>query len=279
MLLETLDVKQNDIIIYSRNIFNFENNFKIIPKDELHKKARHIGYGEVCRYVNEFTPKSLIVYRILTNISDFSLSRSKYGFFVNISNVHELIYFDPILALKEMEEYINETSNFDLRFRIQQLGLTTLTRRDKVSNYAEIYSADLTAVEALNQDDKVFVDALLSIDSDEIEDKTFPIGKALNEKKDIKLDIKEDKEYNSGNLNKINQSRSIDKEPPDKKEAVSPPGSFGEFLKRKTAELNIKQSKSKDAPVVEIFRSTESLENVITNKKNIQIVLRLEKND
>ncbi len=162
MLLETLDIKHNDILIYSQNIFDLENNFKIIYKDDPEKIPHKISYGEVCRFVNEFNPKNLIVYRLLTNIPDFEIFLSKYGFFININSVTELIYFDPVFAVKELEEY-SRSLNFDLRFRIQQVGLTTLNRYKNLPNFAEIYNVDLQASEAKNQNDKVFADAIFSV--------------------------------------------------------------------------------------------------------------------
>ncbi|MFO7447507.1 MAG: hypothetical protein R6W90_14145 [Ignavibacteriaceae bacterium] len=165
MLLETLDIKKNDILIYSQNMFDLENNFKIIYKDDPVKESRKISYGEVCRFVNEYTPKNLIVYRLLTNIPDFEIFVSKYGFFLNVNNVTELIYFDPVFAVKELEEY-PESMNYDLRFRIQQVGLTTLNRFKDLPNYAEIYSVDMQADEAKNQNDKVFADAIFAFEKD-----------------------------------------------------------------------------------------------------------------
>lgn len=175
MLLETLDIKKNDVVIYSQNQFNIDKNFKIIFKDDPTKVARDIGYNEVCSYINEYAPKNLIVYRLLTNAKDFGMRISKYGFFVNINGASELIYFDPIFAIKELEDYAETLNLYDIRFRIQQVGLTTLNRKGDLPNYAEIYSIDLEATEAKFQNDKVFADAIFAFDdvvkvSDKIEE-------------------------------------------------------------------------------------------------------------
>ncbi len=175
MLLETLDIKKNDIIIYSQNTFNLDKNFKIIFKDDTEKLSRKINYGDVCRFVNEYTPKNLIVYRLLTNIKDFQIDLSKYGFFLNINDQTELIYFDPVFAVKELEEYSKVINLHNLRFRIQQVGLTTLNRKRNLPNFAEIYAVDLEAMEAKFQNDKVFADAII----------TFSIHKKGISKKEV----------------------------------------------------------------------------------------------
>ncbi len=165
MLLETLDIKHNDVVIYSQNLFDMEKNFKIINKDDPNKEHRKINYGEVCRIINEFTPKNLIVYRLLTNVKNFEINLSKYGFMLNINDVSEIIYFDPIFAVKDLEDYPNKINFNELRFRIQQVGLTTLNRKGNLPNYAEIYNIDLEAIEAKFQNDKVFADAIFSIET------------------------------------------------------------------------------------------------------------------
>jgi len=64
MILETLDIKQNDIFIYSENKFDLEKNFRLINKDDLVKKVVPIHFNEVCKYINPADPKSVIVYRL-----------------------------------------------------------------------------------------------------------------------------------------------------------------------------------------------------------------------
>jgi hypothetical protein len=168
MLLETLDIKKNDIIIYSQNIFNLDTNFKIIFKDDKERLSRKISHQDVCKFVNEFAPKNLIVYRLLTNIPEFKIDPSQYGFILTINDRRELIYFDPVFAVKELERYSRLMNLDDLRFRIQQLGLTTLNRKGNAPNYAEIYAIDLEAMEAKFQNDKVFVDAIMFASSPEV---------------------------------------------------------------------------------------------------------------
>ena len=194
MLLETLDIKKNDIIIYSQNLFDLEKNFKIIYKDDPKKVPQKITYNQVCKFINEFTPKNLIVYRLLTNIRDFQISLSKYGYFLNINGVSELIYFDPVFAVKELEDYPDAINIYDLRFRIQQVGLTTLNRKDDLPNFAEIYAVDLIANEAKFQNDKVFADAIFLFSKDEeIDEPKIEFVKNLKEEKSIQNKLEKKK--------------------------------------------------------------------------------------
>jgi len=229
MLLETLDIKKDDIVIFSQNIFDLENNFKIIFKDDPGKKIRKIGFYDVCHFVNEYTPKNLIVYRLMTNSNDFSLHASKFGVKLFIKEEPEIIFLDPVYAIKELEEFPG-TVDENLRFRIQQIGLTTLSRVDNVSNFAEIYSIDLRPYEAKYQKDKVFADAIFALNaeynsfgakdkkSDEIKIKQAPViqGKTTSADKISKdISIKSNDQKNSlsavfknvGNQSKIMVSK------------------------------------------------------------------------
>jgi hypothetical protein len=225
MLLETLDIKKDDIVIYSQNLFNNDKNFRIIFKDNLNKESHKISYSEVCSYINEFTPKNIIVYRLLTNIRDFEIYVPKYGMYININGVKEMIFFDPVYAVQELEEYSNNIDYNNLRFRIQQVGLTTLNRKGDLPNFAEIYSIDLEATEAKFQNDKVFADAIIST-----YEKAAPAGK-ISDSKGMpqgtgKKDVQHDKTIADSKINikeeprikKVSQDNYIKKEP-----AVVPP--------------------------------------------------------
>lgn len=163
MLLETLDTPQGDIIIYSQNILNTDENFKIIFKDDQQKRQRRIPYADVCRFVDEYVSKNLIVYRLLTSVTFFRIEKTRYGHILLINGYPELIYFDPIYAIKELEENSEKIDLYDLKFRIQQVGLSTMSRKKDVANYAEIYSIDMQAEEALSQNDKEFVKAIFAL--------------------------------------------------------------------------------------------------------------------
>ncbi len=165
MLLETLDVGKNDIMIYSQNIFSAENNFRIIFKNNPKMTARKISFSDVCMFVSDTTPKNLIIYRLLTNLNDVGIDRSKFGFSIVIDEELEVIYFDPIYAIKEIEAIVEKSNNFDIRFRIQQVGLTSSININARPSFKEIYSVDLASREAKFQNDKVFVEALFAVDN------------------------------------------------------------------------------------------------------------------
>lgn len=166
MLLETLDLKTKDVLIYSQNTFNFNDSFKIIYKNEKKKFPRRITYFDVCNYVKDPAPKNLIIYRLLTNIHHLDAYTTKYGYFIKINGRMELIYFDPIFAIKDLRHLRFELDPNRFRFKIQQVGLTSLTRWESEPDFAEVYSFDLKAIEAQNQNDKIYADAIFAIDPD-----------------------------------------------------------------------------------------------------------------
>ncbi|MEW6506922.1 MAG: hypothetical protein AB1432_04145 [Bacteroidota bacterium] len=166
MLLETLDLRNKDVLIYSQNLFNFNDSFKIVYKNEKKKYPRRISYFDVCSYVKDPSPKNLIIYRLLTNIHNLDAYTTKYGYFIKIHGRMELIYFDPIFAIKDLRHLRFELDPNRFRFKIQQLGLTSLTRWEGEPDFAEIYSFDLRAIEAQNQNDKIYADAIFAFDPD-----------------------------------------------------------------------------------------------------------------
>ena len=164
MLLETLDLRNNDVLVYSQNLFNFNDSFKIIFKNEKQKRPRRISYFDVCSYVKDPSPKNLIIYRLLTNVDQLDAYSTKYGYFIKINNKAELIYFDPIFAIKDLRHLRFDLDPSRFRFKIQQVGLTSLTKKETEPNFAEVYSFDLKAVEAQSQNDKIFADAIFAFD-------------------------------------------------------------------------------------------------------------------
>ena len=166
MLLETLDLRNNDVLIYSQNLFNFNDSFKIIFKNEKKRRPHRISYFDVCSYVKDPSPKNLIIYRLLTNVNQLNAYSTKYGYFIKINNKVELVYFDPIFAIKDLRHLRFDLDPSRFRFKIQQVGLTSLTKKEAEPNFAEVYSFDLKAVEAQSQNDKIFADAIFAFDED-----------------------------------------------------------------------------------------------------------------
>lgn len=206
MLLETLDLKTNDVLIYSQNQFNFNDNFKIIYKNEKIKRPHRISYFEVCNYIKDPTPKNLIIYRLLTNVQNLDAYSTKYGYFIKIDDKVELIYFDPIFAIKDLRHLQFDFDPARFRFKIQQVGLTSITRWEKEPNFAEVYSFDLKAVEAQNQNDKIFADAIFALDPNFVDDENIPSEDIINKNNSI---VETDMKKNTvPDLKKITEEKS-----------------------------------------------------------------------
>ena len=164
MLLETTDIKKNDVLIYSENRFDLESNFKIVNKKSPTKNPQSISFYEIGKYINLPVPKNMIVYRLLTNHLSFNASITKYGFLISIEEAVELVYFDPVFAIKDIE-LIKKIIDFDtFRFKIQQIGLTSLSKKGKFLDYTEIFAFDLNADEARHQKDRVYAEAIFAFD-------------------------------------------------------------------------------------------------------------------
>jgi hypothetical protein len=170
MLLETLDLRTNDILIYSQNIFNFNDSFKIIYKNEKVRQPHRISYFDVCAYVKDPSPKNLIIYRLLTNVNNLDAFSTKYGYFIKINGKVELVYLDPIFAIKDLRHLRFDLEPDRFRFKIQQVGLTSLTKKETEPNFAEVYSFDLKAIESQSQNDKIFADAIFAFDDNFIDE-------------------------------------------------------------------------------------------------------------
>jgi hypothetical protein len=211
MFLETLDVRKNDVLIYSHNRFDFNNNFKIVFKKEAIKRPRSISYFEVCEFVKEPTPKNLIVYRLLTNVQELDSYSTKYGYFIRIEGRMELIYFDPIFAIKDLRHLRFNLDPEKFRFKIQQVGLTYNGKTELEADFSEVFSFDLSAQEAQNQNDKIFADAIFAFDESFIEeeyealsDDKISISSLTKggENKDVKR-ISEDHQYHKNDFSKV----------------------------------------------------------------------------
>ena len=219
MLLETLDTKENDVVIFSENKLDLKNNFKVIFKNNRVKRAESIDYFEVCKFLTDPVPKNLVVYRILTNVNDLDAFSTNYGYFLNTDGNMELIYFDPIFAIQDLS-YLN--FNLDphkFRFKIQQVGYTSSSNEEGEAVFKEVYSFDLKAPEAKNQNDRIFAEAIFALDDSVIWETSKP--KRSPSDKDILtessksnfemvkatvIQSKKTVEYNSRNIEKLKES-------------------------------------------------------------------------
>jgi hypothetical protein len=162
MLLETKNIKENDIIIYTRNSMDENYNFRIIFKNDPHIHHRLISFEHVKKLITEYFPKNLIAYRILCNFPDIKISSAKHGCVIMADNEPELIFTDPVFAVQSIEEYIQFNHNSEFRFRIQKVGYTTLNKVDGKANFNEEFVFDLNIDEAINQNDEIFVQPLIA---------------------------------------------------------------------------------------------------------------------
>ena len=99
-----------------------------------------------------------------TNLHNFNLRKSQYGFPIFVGINPDLIFFDPIFAVQELESLGGVIDLQRLRFRIQQIGLNSIVSRGDKPGFTEIYSFDLSSKEALTQNDKIFADAIFALD-------------------------------------------------------------------------------------------------------------------
>lgn len=295
MFLETIDVRKNDVVIFSRNILDMENNFKIVQKNDVFKKPKSISFFEVADFIKNSVPKNLIVYRLLTNIRDLDASLTKFGFFVWVDGKIELIYFDPVFALEDLNHLNLQVDRSKFRFKIQQVGLKSSGIHSAEASYAQVYSFDLKAIEAQNQDDKIFADAVFAFDNsyneeinlNVVEYKTdFKTGSRIKKIYDSSSSLIED---NSGVKTDLSKVR-FDTDNPEAlreqklqllKEALGINKS-GENISSDPDELieyEIDDSNSKgiesNSNLIDLFKSTTKQAKVINERERRSVILKL----
>ncbi|MCK9282479.1 MAG: hypothetical protein M0P71_17835 [Melioribacteraceae bacterium] len=272
MLLETLDLRNNDILIYSQNSFNFNDNFKIVFKNEKIKRPRAVSYFDVCNYVKDPAPKNLIVYRLLTNVPKLDAYSTKFGYFIRLNDKMELVYFDPIYAIKDLRHLRFELDPDKFRFKIQQVGLTSLTRKENEADFAEVYSFDMKAIEAQNQNDKIFSDAIFAFDENYIDEEYIDDGSSSKEKIKISEDSGAERQQYERPVSNDQEKIQIVREELVTllKEALGiekinqsnpPPSGFSDFIK-----------KAKDQNAMDLFKSTMKSNELM----NRSVVLKLD---
>lgn len=294
MLLETLDVKKNDILIYSENKFDFDNNFKIIYKKAASKKPYSINFWEVGEYINSTTPKSMILYRLLTNMPDFNANLTKFGTFIQINSRPEVVYYDPVFAVRELER-LNAIIDFQrFRFKIHQIGLTSSSLQNGHQNYRELYHFDLKADEAKNQNDKVFAEAIFAFDNDfgggaseSYSDvfETPKISATSSPYKPLNLMLGEDRTPQERELQKMDvfpdmsvvaEAREkvnyYEREVPENENRQET--SIGEFLKRQKLKESEHSSQSSGDNLLSLFKSSD---NYVNGRSGESVILQFKK--
>lgn len=189
MLLETLDILENDILIYSNNRFDLKNNFKIIFKRDKIKRAQNIDYSEVSEFIKEPTPKNLIVYRLLTNNKKLDAFSTKFGYFLKVAGKMELVYFDPIYAIKDLIHLKFDLNQFQFRFKIQQVGFTSSSVINNEADYQEVFSIDLKVDETETQNDSMYAVAIFALDEtfvEKLDKEENKLKNLINGEKNIK---------------------------------------------------------------------------------------------
>jgi len=117
----------------------------------------------------------------MCNFPDITIGNVNYGCVIMADSEPELIFTDPVFAVQTIEEYIQNNHNIEFRFRIQQVGFTTLNKVEGKANFKEEFVFDLKMDEAINQNDEVFIKALIQ--------KPFILRKRKKSRREIKRDI------------------------------------------------------------------------------------------
>ncbi|KUG24931.1 hypothetical protein ASZ90_005258 [hydrocarbon metagenome] len=296
MLLETLDIRKKDVMIFSQNRFDFNNNFRIIYKSQKIKRPQKISYFDVCEIVKDPIPKNLIVYRLLTNVTELDGYSTKYGYFIKVNGKLELIYFDPVFAIKDIRHLRFDFDPELFRFKIQQVGLTSTRVQGLEADYDEVFGFDLKAHEAQNQNDKIFADAIFAFDDSYIDDDVFDEDDIIIEKK-LNAELARDfKSEGITRLENISEEKSVLKEKltkphfEDDASGISKRDEKVEMLKKAmgiklipnsiTQNEEIPEQKSAESvkePLFDLFKSTAKFSD-IESRKNQSFILKLQKN-
>ena len=162
MLIETNDKKNVGTIIFSENKFDFVTNFTKINKREPDHHVK-IDFKEVSDFISQPIEKSLILYRLITNDENLDPFSSKLGYFIKVIDSIEVVYFDPIFIIKDIENLKFTIPKKEFRFKIQQVGFRTKSIKGETAIYEERFSINMSDIEAQNQNDSLFAETMLSI--------------------------------------------------------------------------------------------------------------------
>jgi len=161
MLIESFD-NNFGTIIYSENKFDFLTNFTKINRNEPDVQE-HVDFKEVSTYIGKPVKKNLILYRLLTNDENLDPFSTKLGYFIKLNNKIEVVYFDPIFIVKDINNLKLTIDDEDFRFIIQQVGFRTKTLTEDTAIYEESFSIDMSQEEARNQNDSIFAESMISL--------------------------------------------------------------------------------------------------------------------
>jgi len=294
MLLETLEIRKKDVMIFSQNRFDFTDNFRIIIKSQKIKQPQKISYFDVCEFVKDPIPKNLIVYRLLTNVSELDAYSTKYGYFIKIHGKPELIYFDPVYAIKDIRHLRFDFDPELFRFKIQQVGLTSHSVQGSEADYDEVFGFDLKAHEAQNQNDKIFADAIFVFDDSYIdEDMTFDEDDIIEQKLNADL-AKDFRSEGIAKLENISEEKVTSKENLSKAKFGDETSSYSkrdekvDLLKKalgiksstfaNTENEGIDEGKASQEPnesLFDLFKSTAKFSDM-ESRKNQSFILKLQ---
>ncbi len=213
MLLETNDKKNVGTLIFSENKFDFVTNFTKINKREPNVHE-HIDFKEVSAFINKPVEKNLILYRLVTNDKDLDPFSSKLGYFIKVKDSIEVVYFDPVFIIKDIENLKITIPKKDFRFKIQQVGYRTKIITDELSIYEERFSINMSDVEARNQNDSLLAESMLHVKDRISRKKTSKKNdKGKNSFNNVQTELKEEEKqfYHLDGNNKRKNTSFVEK--------------------------------------------------------------------
>jgi len=162
VLIETYEDNKNGSIVFSKNKFDLLTNFVIVNKSNP-DVSTFINYKDVSKLINTPVKKNLILYRLLTNDPNLDPYSSKISFYLKLEDKIEVVYFDPIFLLKDLEHLKLTIPKRDFKFKIQQVGYKSKSIVEQSVIYEEHFCNDLTNDEAKNKNDSIIAEKMLSL--------------------------------------------------------------------------------------------------------------------
>jgi len=161
VLIETYDDNLSGAIVFSKNKFDLLTNFVIVNKADP-ELSKNLDYKEVSELISKPVKKNLILYRLLTNDPNLDPYSSKISYYLKLEKKIEIVYFDPIFLLKDLEHLKITLPKEKFRFKIQQVGYKTKRIVDDTVIYEEHFCNDLTEKEAEQKNDSIIAKNMLS---------------------------------------------------------------------------------------------------------------------